>query len=105
MVAKLLAELRQPVGTNCLTARLDVDAEEAGRVEAENLVLDLVGELRILVALHELVRHSQATQALDLTLRTAAPDRIGPPEDVIRSRALDHLTQEVQAAHGVRRRE
>src|SRR5437868_14099068 len=70
----LLANPRQPIGLDGVAARLDVDAEEAGGVEAEDLVLDLVVQGSVLELVHELVGHAQAAQALDLALRAAAPD-------------------------------
>src|SRR5262249_12371673 len=72
----LLAELRQLVGLDRLPTLLGIDAEQLRRVQAKDLFLDLVGQLGVMVLLHQLGLHLQATQALDLTLRTATPDRI-----------------------------
>src|SRR5579884_4084990 len=43
MLPILFAQLRELVGLDRLPLRLDIDAEQLGRVEAENLVLDVVG--------------------------------------------------------------
>src|SRR5262249_23336910 len=85
--------------------RVDIDAEEPGRVQTENLILDGLGQLRIAVTLDEVVAHAQAAQALDLTFRTAVPDRIGAPQDVIGPGHLDHLAEHVQAGDGIAHRE
>src|SRR4051812_27450633 len=81
VAAQLLADARQVVGLDGGTPRLDVHVEDARGVRSEDLVLDLVGELRVLEAVHQLIRHAQAAEAFNLALRAAAPDAVGPPED------------------------
>src|SRR5947209_6277588 len=48
----LLADARQPVRTDRLPPRLHVHVEQPGRVQPEDLVLDRLGQLRVLVARH-----------------------------------------------------
>ena len=60
VLAVLLAQLRQLVGLDRLPLRLRVDAEQLGGVQAEDLVLDLVGQLRVLVLLPSARRASSA---------------------------------------------
>src|SRR5262249_14852994 len=74
------------------------------RVEAQDLVLDLVGQLRVLVFVDQLLRHLQAAEALDLALRAAVPDAVGSPQDVIGPGGLDHLAEHVAARLGARAR-
>src|SRR5713101_7795160 len=70
----LRADLRQLVRLDLLALRRGVDAEQAGGVQAENLILDRVGQRRILVLVHQLLAHLEPAQTLDLPLRAAAPD-------------------------------
>src|SRR5579875_659762 len=93
----LLAQLGELVGLDRLAFCFDVDAEQLGRVEAEDLVFDVVGQFGVAIFLLHFLRHFQLAQAHDLALRTAAPDRIGAPEDVVHPGYLDHLAEHVQA--------
>src|SRR4051812_14972426 len=83
ILAILLAQLRQLVGLDRLPAGRGIDAEQPGRVQSQDLVLDGVGQLGVLVFLHQLVCHLQLAQPYDLMLRAAAPDGVGAPQDVI----------------------
>src|SRR5436190_1052695 len=76
VLAILFADLRQAVGADGVAAGLDVNAEQAGGVQAEDLILDLIVQGGVFELVHELLRHAQAAEALDLALRAAAPDRI-----------------------------
>src|SRR5262245_14977528 len=53
----LLFEQRKFVGLDRFAGRFDVDAEQFGRVQAEDLVLDGVGQVGVLVLLHQLGWH------------------------------------------------
>ncbi len=92
--SRTLAEL---VGLDRLAALLGVDAEEAGGVEAEDLVLDRGGQLGVAVLVDQVGADLEAAHPGDLALRAAPPDRVGPPEDVVGAGDLDHLAEHVHA--------
>src|SRR5260370_21831418 len=99
------SDARQAIGADGIAPGFDVDMEQPGGIQPEDLVLDDVGQLRILELFQQLIGHLQTAQAFDLPLRAAAPDRIGAPEDVIGAGYLDHLPEHVQAADRVAHRQ
>ncbi len=80
-----------------LPLRLHVDAEQLGRVQAQDLVLDRRRSAGDTCTSRSARRHLQPAQPLDLALRAAVPDGIGAPEDVIGPGDLDHLAEHVHA--------
>src|SRR4030095_10912705 len=64
---------------------VDVDAEHARRVQPEDPLLDLPRERRVSVPVDEGLRDLEAPERLDLPLRRAVPDRVRPPQDVVRA--------------------
>src|SRR5439155_26811646 len=84
---------------------LDVDAEEAGGVQTEDLFLQRAGQRRVLVLLDEPAGDREAPERLDLPLRRPVPDRIGPPEHVVGAEGVDDLAEQVRAGGRVRRDE
>ena len=97
MTAIFLLKLRQLVGLDRFPLRFRVDAEKFGGVETENLIFDRISQRRVLVFLHQLLVHFQLAEADDLALRTAVPDGIGAPEDVVGAGGLNHLPEHVHA--------
>src|SRR5512135_683501 len=87
----------QLVGLDRLPLRRRVEAEQPRGVPAQDPILDLIGQWRIAVLLDQVVGDLQPPQTLDLALRAAVPDRVGPPEDVVGPRYLDHLPEQVHA--------
>src|SRR5215469_16569369 len=66
-----------------LTLARDVDTVDPCTIEAENLSLELRGQLRIAVRREKLGRNLEGTKSLNLVLRRAIPDRIRSPENVV----------------------
>src|SRR5882672_8820568 len=87
---------------------LDLVLVNPRRVFAEDHALDLAVRTaeRSLpaVLLHDVVRYFQTAEGLDLPLRTAVPDRIRPPDHVVRAHLIDHLPdhrgRQTRAGHG-----
>src|SRR6516165_7573199 len=65
-----------------LTLARDVDTVDPCTIEAEDLRLQLRGQLRIAMRREEPGRDLEAAKCLNLVLRRAIPDRIRSPENV-----------------------
>ena len=91
----LLAQFRQLVRLDRLALRLRIDAEQLRRIKTENLILDLsVNSAYLYFLMSSSFIFSFRTH--NLTLRTAGPDAVGTPQDVIGAGDLDHLSEHVQ---------
>src|SRR5207245_346876 len=85
----------RPVGGDGADRGLEVP--DAGGVQAEDLRLDLVGELRVAVALDELVRDPELAEGVDLPLRVAPQGRVRPTHAVARPEAALPLSHDACA--------
>src|SRR5688572_7673427 len=65
-------------------------------VQAEDLRPQGGGDLGVAVALPERGGGLERPERLDLVLRRAVPDRVGPPEDVIGAAGADQLAKRVR---------
>src|SRR5437899_7051761 len=92
----------QVVLRNLVALRGHVDAEDAGGVQAEDLLLLAAREWRIVVLLDERRGHLETAERLDLPLRRAVPDRVGTPQHVVRPERADDLAEPVGAGGGIR---
>src|SRR5579872_1415683 len=82
----LLHGKRGPVDLAAL--RRGIDAVKLRGVEAEDLPLHLVGDLRVPVHVLELLGDRERSEGHDLALRASAEDAVGPPDDVVRAEIL-----------------
>src|SRR6266404_2341766 len=70
---------------------------EARGVEAEDLALRRLGELRIAVQPAQLLGDLEAPQRVDLPLRRAVPHRVGAEYDAVLAHELHELAEDVRA--------
>src|SRR5262245_15178684 len=61
-----------------------LDVPQAGSIQTEHLGLDLVGELRVAVALDKLIRNTELAEGLDLPLRVPPQYGVRPPQHRVR---------------------
>src|SRR6267154_2264848 len=84
---------------------LEIDPVHAGRVAAEDQLLDrAVGatERSKTIFLLHILRDFESTQRLDLPLGRPVPNRVGAPKDMIDPHALDQRADQSSAEFGVR---
>ena len=72
-----------------------------GRVQAEDLRLDRVGQGRVAVALLELGGDLERAEGHDLGLRRAVPDAVGAPQHPVLAEPREQLAQHVRGLHRV----
>ena len=86
---------------------LEIDPVHAGRVAAEDQLLDrAIGatERRKTIFLLHILRDFEPAQRLDLPLGRPVPNRVGAPQDMIDPHALDQRADQGRAEFGMRHR-
>src|SRR5215470_7237788 len=92
----LLTHLGDLVGLNRFALGFDIDLVKLRRVQVEDLRFDFGSEFLVAVFFGHFIADLETTEALDLRLWAAAPDRIGAPDDVVFAAGqIQDLTQEV----------
>src|SRR5262245_38491125 len=104
----LLAHLSDLVALNRFALSFDIDLVNPRRVQPEDLGFDFGGEFLVAEFFCHFVADLEASEAFDLRLRAAAPDRVRSPNDMVFAPGqIQHLAEEmhrgqISSAHAAR---